>query len=183
MGRCARAEVRTLKNVEESKNMSKEGLPEVATIDATGISVAVISAPWNADICDRLHERALAHAQQLGAEADGFRVVGALEIPVAVQEAARHYDAVVALGCVIRGGTPHFDYVCDSVTQGLTRIALDTSKPIANGVLTVNTHDQAVDRSGAPGAAEDKGVEAMHAALDTVLQLRNIKERASKRGL
>ena len=85
MGRCARAEVRTLKNVEESKNMSKEGLPEVATIDATGISVAVISATWNADICDRLHERALAHAQQLGAEADGFRVVGALEIPVAVQ--------------------------------------------------------------------------------------------------
>lgn len=163
--------------------MSKEGLPEVAAIDATGISVAVITATWNADICDRLHERALAEAERSGATADGFRVVGALEIPVAVQEAARHYDAVVALGCVIRGGTPHFDYVCDSVTQGLTRIALDTSKPIANGVLTVNTHDQAVDRSGAPGAAEDKGVEAMAAALDTVLQLRNIKVRASKRGL
>ena len=69
------------------------------------------------------------------------------------------------------------------MTQGLTRIALDTGKPIANGVLTVNSHEQAVDRSGAPGAAEDKGVEAMSAALDTVLQLRNIKDRASWRGL
>src|SRR5699024_2354990 len=163
--------------------MSKEGLPDLVEIDATGISVAVISATWNADICDRLHERALAHAQRLGAQADGFRVVGALEIPVAVQEAARHYDAVVALGCVIRGGTPHFDYACESVTQRLTRIAVDSSKPTANGILTVNTRDQAVDRSGAPGAAEDRGVEAMTAALDTVLQLRTIKDRATTRGL
>src|SRR5699024_11590139 len=103
--------------------------------------------------------------------------------PVAVHEDALIYCAVVALGFVIRGGAPHFDYHCDSVTPGLTPTALDTSKPIANGVLPVNSRDQAVDRSGAPGAAEDKGVEAMQAALDTVLQLRNIKERASKRGL
>src|SRR5699024_6826558 len=166
-----------------SKDMSKEGLPDLVEIDATGISVAVISATWHADICDRLHERALAHAQRLGAQADGFRVVGALEIPVAVQEAARHYDAGVALGCVIRGGTPLFVYVCDSVTQWLMRTGLDSSKPIANGVLTVNPHDQAVARSGAPGAAEDKGVEAMTSALDTVLQLRTIKDRATTRGL
>ncbi|MDY3127674.1 MAG: 6,7-dimethyl-8-ribityllumazine synthase [Corynebacterium sp.] len=161
--------------------MSTEGLPAFSRIDATGITVAVITATWNADICDRLHDRALAKAAECGATADGFRVVGALEIPVAAQLAAEHYDAVVALGCVIRGGTPHFDYVCDSVTQGLTRIALDSHKPVANGVLTVDTHEQAVDRSGAPDSAEDKGAEAMVAALDTVLTMRAIAQAAAKR--
>ncbi|OFS23152.1 6,7-dimethyl-8-ribityllumazine synthase [Corynebacterium sp. HMSC04H06] len=159
--------------------MSKEGLSAIDSIDARGISVAVITATWNADICDQLHEQALAAAERNGARAEGFRVVGALEIPVAVQAAARRFDAVVALGCVIRGGTPHFDYVCDSVTQGLTRIALDESTPVANGILTVNDHDQAVDRAGFAGSAENKGSEAMVAALDTVLKLRAINQTGS----
>lgn len=156
--------------------MSKEGLPQISTVDATGIRVAVVTSTWNAEICDRLHERALATAERCGATATGFRVVGGLELPVVVQAAAREFDAVVALGCVIRGGTPHFDYVCDSITQGLTRIALDESTPVANGVLTVNDQDQAIDRSGAPGAQEDKGTEAMIAALDTALTLRRIAQ-------
>ncbi|WP_286955092.1 MULTISPECIES: 6,7-dimethyl-8-ribityllumazine synthase [Corynebacterium] len=154
--------------------MSKEGLPDLAEVDARGLKVAVITSTWNAEICDHLHERAVETARANCAQVDQFRVVGALELPVAVQAAARRYDAVVALGCVVRGGTPHFDYVCDSVTQGLTRIALDESTPVGNGILTVNDHQQAVDRAGFEGSVEDKGAEAMLAALDTALQLRRI---------
>ena len=102
-------------------------------------------------------------------------VMGALELPVVVQELARTHDAVVALGCVIRGGTPHFDYVCDSVTEGLTRIALDESTPVGNGVLTTNDQQQAVDRAGFPDSVEDKGAEAMAAALDAALTLRRLR--------
>lgn len=155
--------------------MSKEGLPVQHAIDASGLRVCVISATWNADICDHLHARAVETGRAAGAVVDELRVVGALELPVIAQEAAKQYDAVVALGCVIRGGTPHFDYVCDSVTDGLTRISLDESTPIGNGVLTVNTHEQAVERAGFEGSVEDKGAEAMHAALDTALVLSRLR--------
>lgn len=154
--------------------MSKEGLPQIETVDAAGLAVAVVTATWNEKICDQLHQRAIDTAQQCGAEVKDVRVVGALELPVVVQAAAGKYDAVVALGCVIRGGTPHFDYVCDSVTQGLTRIALDESTPVANGVLTVNDEQQAIDRAGFEGSVEDKGAEAMIAALDTAVKLRTL---------
>lgn len=154
--------------------MSKEGLPALDGVDGSGIRVAVVTATWNAEICDQLHSRALATAREAGAEVTPLRVVGALELPVVVQAAARTHDAVVALGCVVRGGTPHFDYVCDSVTQGLTRIALDESTPVANGVLTVNDYEQAVDRAGFPHSEEDKGAEAMVAALETVHTLRTL---------
>ena len=159
--------------------MAKEGLPQIDLPDATGLRVAVVSATWNAEICDRLHEHAVRTGRDAGATVSEYRVVGALELPVVVQELARTHDAVVALGCVIRGGTPHFDYVCDSVTEGLTRIALDTSTPIGNGVLTTNTEEQAVERSGAPGSVEDKGAEAMVAALDTALVLSRIRASTS----
>ena len=102
-------------------------------------------------------------------------MVGALELPVVVQELSQRFDAVVALGCVIKGGTPHFDYVCDSVTHGLTRIALDSATPIGNGVLTTNTYEQAVERSGGLNSVEDKGAEAMTAALHTALVLKGIR--------
>lgn len=154
--------------------MSKEGLPHVGHIDGTGLAVAVVTATWNADICDQLHSRAVETARESGASVAEFRVMGALELPVVVQAACRNYDAVVALGCVIRGGTPHFDYVCDSVTQGLTRVALDESTPVANGVLTVNDHQQALERAGGQGSVEDKGAEAMVAALHTAATLRTI---------
>lgn len=155
--------------------MSKEGLPQIDELDAGGLRVAVVTATWNADICDVLHERAVRTGHAAGAEVDEFRVVGALELPVVVQEAARRYDAVVALGCVIKGDTPHFEYVCDSVTAGLTRIALDESTPVGNGVLTTLTHEQAVERSGAEGSVEDKGAESMSAALATALTLRQLR--------
>ncbi len=155
--------------------MSKEGLPEIKHVDAEGLRVAVVTATWNAEICDQLHNRAVETGRACGAEVAEFRVVGALELPVVVQEAARRFDAVVALGCVVRGGTPHFDYVCDSVTQGLTRIALDESIPVGNGVLTTNTQEQAVDRAGFPDSVEDKGAESMIAALDTAITLKSLR--------
>ncbi|HEY0126654.1 MAG TPA: 6,7-dimethyl-8-ribityllumazine synthase, partial [Blastococcus sp.] len=81
----------------------------------------------------------------------------------------------VALGVVVRGGTPHFEYVCDAVTAGLTRVALDAGKPVGNGVLTCDTEEQARDRAGLPGSAEDKGWEAAVAALATALTLRGLR--------
>ena len=103
------------------------------------------------------------------------RVPGTIELPVVCQELARTHDAVVALGVVVRGGTPHFEYVCDAVTAGLTRVALDERTPVGNGVLTCNTHEQAVERSGAPGSNEDKGAEACVAALVTANALRALR--------
>lgn len=91
------------------------------------------------------------------------------------QALARTHDAVVALGVVIRGGTPHFEYVCDAVTAGLTRVSLDESTPVGNGVLTTDTEQQAVDRSGLPGSVEDKGGQACAAALDTAVTLARLR--------
>ena len=94
------------------------------------------------------------------------------------QELARNHDAVVALGVVIRGETPHFDYVCDSVTQGLTRVALDASTPVANGVLTCNTEEQALARAGLPASVEDKGAQATAAGLTAALTLRDLRAQS-----
>ncbi|QGU04672.1 6,7-dimethyl-8-ribityllumazine synthase [Corynebacterium comes] len=156
--------------------MSKEGLPAGGRIDAAGLSVAVVTARWNTEICEQMRRRAVETAREAGVEKlTEAHVMGALELPVVVQELARTHDAVVALGCVIRGGTPHFDYVCDSVTEGLTRIALDESTPIGNGVLTTNDQQQALDRAGFPDSVEDKGGEAMAAALDAALTLSRLR--------
>ena len=104
------------------------------------------------------------------------RVPGAVELPVVCQELARVHDAVVALGVVIRGGTPHFEYVCDAVTAGLTRVALDAGVAVGNGVLTCDTEEQALDRCGLPSSAEDKGFQACVAALQTALVLRDLRQ-------
>jgi 6,7-dimethyl-8-ribityllumazine synthase len=104
-----------------------------------------------------------------------IRVHGAIEIPVVAQELTRNHDAVVALGVVIRGETPHFDYVCDAVTQGLTRVSLDSATPVANGVLTTENEQQALDRAGLPDSAEDKGAQACAAALSTALTLGQLR--------
>ncbi|WJZ02754.1 6,7-dimethyl-8-ribityllumazine synthase [Corynebacterium freiburgense] len=153
--------------------MSAAGLPDIDHIDATGLRVAIVTSTWNAEICERLRTSAIAKAEHCGASISEFRVVGALELPVVVQELAPRFDAVVALGCVVRGSTPHFDYVCDSVTQGLTRIALDTSTPIGNGVLTTLNQEQAIERTG---EYEDKGADAMIAALHTACVLARIRK-------
>src|SRR5690242_6147667 len=148
-------------------------------LDAADVKLAIVASTWHATICDALLEGALRTA------ADGkvtdptiARVLGAIEIPVVAQELARSHDAVVALGVVIRGQTPHFDYVCDAVTQGLTRVSLDAATPVANGVLTTNTEEQALDRAGLPGSAEDKGEQAAAAALSTALTLRDLRARS-----
>jgi 6,7-dimethyl-8-ribityllumazine synthase len=157
--------------------MSGVGRPDEDEIrGAAQLSLGIAAASWHAAIAERLLERALATAKEAGIEEPTVvRVPGSLELPVVCQELARRCDAVVALGVVIRGGTPHFDYVCDSVTAGLTRIALDEGTPVGNGVLTCNTEEQAVQRSGGPDSAEDKGADACLAAVKTALALRALR--------
>ena len=156
--------------------MSGEGRPEDAVPDAAGLTLGIVATRWHAKITGNLVERALAAAAKAGvASPTVVRVAGAVELPVVAQELARTHDAVVALGVVIRGGTPHFEYVCDAVTAGLTRVALDASTPVGNGVLTTNDEDQALARAGFPDSVEDKGFEACVAALDTALVLRGLR--------
>ncbi|ANW64585.1 MULTISPECIES: 6,7-dimethyl-8-ribityllumazine synthase [Mycolicibacterium] len=156
--------------------MSGAGVPDMPELDASGISLAVVASTWHDTVCDALLEGAMRVARSSGVTTvKVVRVLGAIEIPVVAQELANRYDAVVALGVVIRGSTPHFEYVCDAVTQGLTRVSLDASTPVANGVLTVNTEEQAIARSGLPGSEEDKGAQAAAAALSTALLLRDLR--------
>jgi 6,7-dimethyl-8-ribityllumazine synthase len=145
-----------------------------SAVDATGLTVGIVAARWHEEITDQLLARAVQAAEDSGAAKVTVRVTGTLEIPVVAQALARTCDAVVALGAVIRGETAHFDYVCDSVTAGLTRVSLDESTPVGNGVLTCDTLDQAIERSGVPGSKEDKGYEATIAALETALALRKL---------
>jgi 6,7-dimethyl-8-ribityllumazine synthase len=160
--------------------VSGEGRPDAAPVDAGGLRLGIVATSWHADITEALLERAIAAARESGVpQPTVVRVPGAIELPVVAQALAEEHDAVVALGVVIRGGTPHFEYVCDSVTAGLTRVALDAGKPVGNGVLTTDTEQQARDRAGLPGSAEDKGWEATVAALATALTLRSL--RAPKR--
>ena len=156
--------------------MSGQGRPALAAVPATDIALAIAATRWHADITDSLVDRAAAAAKACGVtDVLVVRVAGAIELPVVAQELAKHYDAVVCLGAVIRGGTPHFEYVCDAVTAGLTRVALDSGTPVGNGVLTCNTIEQARDRSGLPDSSEDKGWEAVVAALDTAILLRALR--------
>ena len=145
-------------------------------MDASRVRLAIVASTWHATICNALLDGARRVADDCGiADPTVVRVHGAIEIPVIAQELARTHDAVIALGVVIRGETPHFDYVCDAVTQGLTRVSLDAATPVANGVLTTDNEQQAVNRAGLPGSAEDKGAQAAAAALSTALTLRDLR--------
>lgn len=156
--------------------MSGAGRPQLGSVDAADLTLAIVGTRWHAEITDSLVDRATAAAKACGVDdVLVVRVAGAVELPVVAQELARHYDAVVCLGAVIRGGTPHFEYVCDAVTAGLTRVALDAGTPVGNGVLTCNTLGEARDRCGLPDSIEDKGWEAVVAALDTALLLRSVR--------
>jgi 6,7-dimethyl-8-ribityllumazine synthase len=153
--------------------MAGFGEPELGTVDAAGLTVGVVATRWHGELTDHMLDRAVAAAKASGVtEVVTTRVSGSVELPVVAQALAARCDAVVALGVVVRGATAHFDYVCRSVTDGLTRVALDTSVPVAHGVLTVNTIEQARDRAGLPGSAEDKGWSATVAALDAALAIR-----------
>jgi 6,7-dimethyl-8-ribityllumazine synthase len=141
-------------------------------VDAAGLSLAIVATRWHADIVAALLDSAVRTAKECGIdEPTVVRVSGAVELPVVAQALVASHDAVAALGLVVRGGTPHFDYVCDAVTYGLTRVALDSGKPVGNGVLTCDTEAQARARSGLPGSTEDKGRDAVLAALDTAVTL------------
>lgn len=156
--------------------MSGDGIPAVPEMDASELRLAIVASTWHERICNALLDGARKVAGDSGiADPTVIRVHGAIEIPVVAQELARTHDAVVALGVVIRGQTPHFDYVCDAVTQGLTRVSLDASTPVANGVLTTDTEQQAIDRAGLPDSSEDKGAQATAAALSTALTLRQLR--------
>jgi 6,7-dimethyl-8-ribityllumazine synthase len=156
--------------------MSGTGRPEDITVDAADLSLGIVCTRWHAEVTDRLLERAVEAAKACGVDEPVVaRVPGALELPVIAQQLARDHDAVVCLGAVIRGETAHFEYVCDSVTSGLTRVALDEATPVGNGVLTCETIEQAIDRSGLVDSREDKGWEATVAALDTALTLRGLR--------
>ncbi|KQR98667.1 6,7-dimethyl-8-ribityllumazine synthase [Williamsia sp. Leaf354] len=155
--------------------MSGAGEPVVELGAATGLTLAIAASQWHEQICTALLDGAL----RVAADADipeptVVRVAGAIELPVVVQALARTHDAVVALGVVIRGETPHFEYVCDAVTAGLTRVSLDESTPVGNGVLTVLTEEQALARAGLPGSGEDKGAQATTAALASAITLREL---------
>jgi 6,7-dimethyl-8-ribityllumazine synthase len=157
--------------------MSGAGSPDQKPVDCHDLRVAVVAASWHEQVMDGLLDGALRACRDFKVEAPSVvRVPGTFELPVvAAALASQGYDAVVALGVVIRGGTPHFDYVCNAATDGLTRVALDHQTAVGFGVLTCDDDQQALDRAGLEGSKEDKGYEATSAALVTAQTLRTIK--------
>ena len=157
--------------------MAGSGDPHLDTVDASGLRLGIVGSRWHSDLVDHMVERA-----QLAAKACAVsdvvvaRVAGSVELPVVAQALAKRCDAVVALGVVIRGETAHFQYVCDAVTAGLTRVALDEQTPVAHGVLTVDSLEQARQRAGLPESVEDKGWQTAVAALDAALAIRSLGE-------
>ena len=156
--------------------MSGTGAPERDRIDGTGLRVAIVAGTWHETITNGMIAGAQRVLDAAGAEHRLVRVAGSFELPVVAKAALdAGADAVVALGVIIRGGTPHFDFVSSAATDGLTRVALDTGKPVGFGVLTLDDEQQGIDRAGLPGSKEDKGGEAADAALRTALTLRDLR--------
>lgn len=170
--------------------MSGAGAPDLF-VEARGLRIAVIAGSWHDDIMAPMIAEAEAAIERAGATSHLVRVAGSFELPLAAQAAlsapagvssgsaaAAPFDAAVCLGVIIRGGTPHFDYVCNAVTDGLTRVQLDTGRPVGFGVLTTDDEQQALDRSGRPGAPESKGREAAEAALHLAVAVRALSTPA-----
>ena len=156
--------------------MSGHGAPRAEAVDASGLSVVVIAGQWHDTITDGLIAGAKRILDASGATWRLVRVLGSFELPVAAKAALdAGADAAVALGVIIRGGTPHFDFVSSAATDGLTRVALDTGKPVGFGVLTLDDEQQGLDRAGLAGSKEDKGAEAADAAIRTALVLRDLR--------
>ncbi|WP_313716931.1 6,7-dimethyl-8-ribityllumazine synthase [Arsenicicoccus bolidensis] len=154
--------------------MAGHGSPTL-TVDGSGLRVAIIASSWHDTVMDGLVDGAHRALEQAGVtDVDLVRVPGSFELPVACARLAPSYDALVVLGVVIRGGTPHFDYVCSAATDGITRVAVTTGVPIGFGLLTCDDDAQALDRAGLPGSREDKGHEAATAAVATVNTLREL---------
>ena len=155
--------------------MSRAGIPESVVTGFNGSRVVIVASSWHTKIMDGLIAGACNIIESVGLTPEIHRVPGTFELPIAAKAAALSgADVVVALGVVIRGGTPHFEYVCSAATDGLTRVALDTGVPMGFGVLTCDDEAQALDRAGLAGSSEDKGAEAASAAMNTWTVLRAI---------
>jgi 6,7-dimethyl-8-ribityllumazine synthase len=158
--------------------VSGKGAPELTVKNCGDLRVAVIAAQGHTRVMDGLVDGAMRALHDLGIEEPTLlRVPGSFELPVVARAVAgRGYDAVVALGVIIRGGTPHFEYVSQGVTAGLTQVTVDSGVPVGFGVLTCDTEEQALDRAGLPGSNEDKGHEAVTAAVATAAVIRSLSE-------
>jgi 6,7-dimethyl-8-ribityllumazine synthase len=157
--------------------MSGAGAPAQQPVDCHDLRVAIVAASWHEVVMDGLVDGAQRACKDYRVESPLLvRVPGAFELPVvAATLAAQGYDAVVALGVVIRGGTPHFEYVCSAATDGLGRVALDHQTAVGFGLLTCDDEQQALDRAGLEGSHEDKGYEACSAALLTARTITSVK--------
>lgn len=156
--------------------MSGKGAPEQGGVDASGLKVVVVAGTWHERISEGLVAGAERFLEQADADYRVVRVAGSFELPVVALGALNAgADAVVALGVIIRGGTPHFEFVSNAATDGLTRVALDTGKPVGFGVLTLDDEDQGIARAGFEGSQEDKGFEAADAAVRAALTLRELR--------
>ncbi|MFK4762015.1 6,7-dimethyl-8-ribityllumazine synthase [Microbacterium sp. ZW T5_45] len=156
--------------------MSGAGAPRTGDIDGRGLDVVIIAGTWHDVITDGLISGAVRTLDAAQASHRLVRVPGSFELAVAAQAAfAGGADAVVALGVIIRGGTPHFEYVSSATTDGLTRVSLDAGKPVGFGVLTLDDEQQGLDRAGLEGSKEDKGAEAADAALRMAIVIRELR--------
>lgn len=140
-------------------------------LDAKGLKVAIVATRFNDFIVDRLVGGALDYLERHGLDASGVTVVripGAFELPLVCQKlaASQKYDGILALGAVIRGGTPHFDYVCAEASKGIAQAMMQHETPIGFGLLTCDNLEQAIERAGSKGG--NKGVEAAAAMLETI---------------
>jgi 6,7-dimethyl-8-ribityllumazine synthase len=156
--------------------MSGSGAPEIQHTDGTGLRITIVAGQWHEQIATGLLEGARRALTASNVEITEVRVPGSFELPVvskAVLDSGA--DAVVALGVIIRGGTPHFEYVSDAATTGLSQVSILTGKPVGFGVLTLDDEQQGLDRAGLPGSKEDKGAEAAEAAVATALALRAVR--------
>lgn len=152
--------------------MSGAGAP-VLQVDGSGLSIGLVASQWHTVVMDGLLGGARRALEAAGVdEVEELRVPGAFELPLGAAALAAQHDAVVALGVVIRGGTPHFEYVCRAATDGLLRVSLDTACPVGFGLLTCDDEEQALARAGLPGSSEDKGAEAAEAAVSLAVRLR-----------
>lgn len=161
--------------------MSGTGTPQIDSEELAALRtaaaelnlrVAVVASRWHEVVMDGLVSGSHRFCAEIGLEdVTVIRAPGSFELPVLASHAAKSFDVVVALGVVIRGGTPHFDYVCTAATDGLSQVALSTGTPVGFGLLTCDDEAQALDRAGLQGSKEDKGFEAAHAAVAAAVEI------------